>query len=109
MRFSEIITENTDEIEDVVQDICVRLMTNDFKKIDTTEFLHKVAQEGYVIPKDELIAILGSQKMQGFVSQVGSDEIVFSNSMGDVEEPEASVDVGAMAQNQAMDDIKADL
>jgi hypothetical protein len=110
MRFREIVSEGySDEIQDVIQDILVTLMTKDLDKIDTTKLLHMIAQEGYVISSDELVSILGEPAMQGFVATAGKDEITFNPVSAIDTSPEATVDVDSMAQNQAMDDIKADL
>lgn len=112
MRLSEILAEGYDaELDDTVQSILVRLMTKDETSISTPDFIHLLAQEGYVVTSNEVINILGQPDMQSFVSSVSAEKISFANTMGDDMDmgADAATDVGAMANDQAMSDINSEL
>lgn len=114
MRLSQILSEEqgyTEDLTDTIQDIVVRLMTQDKNSVDTGEFLHMLAKEGYVVTTDELISILGKPDMMNFISSVDSNEIAFSNQLGNNIDtaPEMGVDIGAMAGDQAMADVNSEL
>lgn len=108
MRLHEILTEGySEELIDVIQDILVGMMTADIKKISTEDFRNKLAQEGYIVSIDELIQAVSKS---GFASSVDKNEIVPADQLGDMDTaPEATVDVGDMAGDQAMSDINSEL
>lgn len=109
MLIKDLLQESySDELEDTIQDILVGLMTKDLTQIATDKLLNLIAKEGYVIGQEELVNMLSKPIMQGFVSQVDTDKIYFTNATADVDAV-GSTDVSSMAQGQAMDDIKAEI
>jgi len=91
-----------------VQDLLVRIQVDDKKEIPTEEFKSLLANNGYVVSTDELIQAVDQS---GFASSVDREKIVPKDELpADVEtDAEPNVDVGAMAGDQAMQDIKAEL
>lgn len=104
-----VLAENyAEELVQAVQDLLSRLMSQDIKKISTERFATMLAKQGYTTSTDELIQAVDAS---GFASSVNDQEIIPASELsGDIDtDPEATVDVGDLAGNQALDDIKADL
>jgi hypothetical protein len=91
-----------------VQDLLSRYMAKNIKEIKTEKFKALLAKQGFVTSTDELIQAIDQS---GFSSSVDAEKIVPKSELpADMEnDAEQTVDVGAMAGNQAMQDIKADL
>lgn len=91
-----------------VQDLLAQAMSKDVKEISTEKFRNMLAKQGYVTTVDEVIQAVDSS---GFASSVDSQKIIPANELPDSvsTDAEPSADVGQMAGNQAMQDIKADL
>ena len=98
--------------EDDLQDAIGDLMSSkviaklDLKEIPTDLFRDLLAKNGYVVDVDTLIpAVIDS----GFASSADKDKIVPSDELsGDVDtDAEPTVDVGKLAGDQALSDIKA--
>lgn len=109
MRLTEILLEGyTEELVDTIQDLLVQFMVSDKKTIPTEEFRHKLASEGFVVSIEELIQAVDQS---GFANSVDKDQIVTKDEMSaDIDtSPEAMVDIGAMAGDQAMADVNSEL
>lgn len=90
-----------------VQDLLSRIMAKDIKKISTDRFQAMLAKEGFVTSIEELVQAVDAS---GFASSVDSNEIVPASELpSDMTDPEQTVDVGDLAGDQALSDIKADL
>lgn len=104
-----ILSENYySELIVAVQDLLTRIMTKGIKSVPTEKFKSLLARQGYVTTVDELIQAVDQS---GFASSVDSEKIVPKSELPadlnkDAEQP---IDVGQLAGNQAMKDIKAGL
>ena len=93
-----------------VHDILTVAMSRDIKNISTKKFLKILDANGYSdLTMDQLKLAVNTC---GFANSIDDETIVPKDELGadidtDVEEP--SVDVGAMAGDQALADIKAEL
>ena len=109
MRLYELFVKESyyDDLIVAVQDLLVRVMNKGLTEISTDRFKSLLAKQGYVTTTDELIAAVNDT---GFVTSVDSEKIVPKGELPDnMKNAEPTVDVGNMAGNQAMQDIKADL
>ena len=110
MLINEVVVKEAyrEELLIAVQDLLTYAMTRDITSISTEKFKKALAKQGYVASIDEIITAVD---MSGFASSVNATEIIPSNQLsGDLDtEEEPTVDVGAMAGNQALSDIKAEL
>ena len=109
MLIRDIITESyQDDLLSAVQDLLALISSKDIKKIPTEKFKSILAKQGFVASTDEIIQAVDQS---GFASSVNNTEIIPATELsGDVEtDSEPSVDVGKMAGNQAMKDVKAEL
>lgn len=96
------------ELMIAVQDLLTRFMSKGVKEINTEKFKSLLAKQGYVTSTDELIQAVDQS---GFASSVDSQKIVPQGELpGDMNtDAEQTTDVGKIAGNQAMKDVKADL
>jgi hypothetical protein len=96
------------ELMIAVQDLLTRYMSKDIKEINTEKFKSLLAKQGYVTSTDELIQAIDQS---GFASSVDAQKIVPKGELpSDMNtDAEQTADVGKMAGNQAMKDVKADL
>jgi len=109
MLIRDIITESyQDDLLSAVQDLLAVVSSKDIKKISTEKFKNILAKQGFVASTDEIIQAVD---MSGFASSVNDVEIIPGDELsGDVDtDSESSVDVGKMAGNQALSDIKSEL
>ena len=108
MRLHEILQESYDDkLISAVSDLIAIAMTKDIKKISMKKFEQVLAKQGYPASVDEIIQAVDQS---GFASSVNKVEIVPSSELGiDVDDQEPSVDVGGMAGDQAMSDIKSEI
>lgn len=109
MRLFELFVKESyyNDLIVAVQDLLVRVMNKGLKEISTDRFKSLLAKQGYVTTTDELIAAVNDT---GFATSVDSEKIVPKGELpDDMMNAEPAVDVGSMAGNQAMKDIKADL
>jgi len=109
MLIRDIITESyQDDLLSAVQDLLAIVSSKDIKKISTEKFKNILAKQGFVASTDEIIQAVD---MSGFASSVNDVEIIPGDELsGDVDtDSEPSVDVGKMAGNQALSDIKSEL
>jgi hypothetical protein len=82
-------------------------ITNDLKKISMKKFEEVLAKQGYPASVEEIIQAVDKS---GFASSVNKVEIIPNTELGlDKDNNEPTVDVGGMAGNQAMSDIKSEL
>lgn len=91
-----------------VQDLLTRYMTKGIKEINTEKFKALLAKQGFVTTTDELIQAVDKS---GFASSVDAQKIVPKGELpSDMNtDAEQTTDVGKIAGNQAMKDVKADL
>ena len=91
-----------------VQDLLSSYMAKNIKEIKTEKFKSLLAKQGFVTTTDELIQAVDKS---GFASSVDAEKIVPKGELpADMNtDAEQTVDVGNMAGDQAMQDIKADL
>ena len=91
-----------------VQDLLTRYMTKSAKEINTEKFKALLAKQGFVTTTDELIQAVDKS---GFASSVDAQKIVPKGELpSDMNtDAEQTTDVGKLAGNQAMKDVKADL
>ena len=91
-----------------VQDLLSRYMAKNIKEIKTEKFKSLLAKQCFVTTTDELIQAVDKS---GFASSVDAEKIVPKGELpADMNtDAEQTVDVGNMAGDQAMQDIKADL
>jgi len=109
MLIRDIITESyQDDLLSAVQDLLAVVSSKDIQKISTEKFKNILAKQGFVASTDEIIQAVD---MSGFASSVNDVEIIPGDELsGDVDtDSEPSVDVGKMAGNQALSDIKSEL
>ena len=109
MLIRDIITESyQDDLLSAVQDLLAVVSSKDIKKISTEKFKNILAKQGFVASTDEIIQAVD---MSGFASSVNDVEIIPGDELsGNVDtDSEPSVDVGKMAGNQALSDIKSEL
>jgi len=109
MRLYELFVKESyyNDLIVAVQDLLVRVMNKGLTEISTDRFKSLLAKQGYVTTTDELIAAVNDT---GFATSVDSEKIVPKGELpDDMMNAEPAVDVGNMAGNQAMKDIKADL
>jgi hypothetical protein len=92
-----------------IQDVLTVAMSRDIKKVSTEKFLKILDSNGYTdLTMDQLKLAVNKS---GFANSIDDDIIVPKDELGaDIDtEVEPTVDVGAMAGDQAMSDIKAEL
>ena len=92
-----------------VQDILTVAMSRDIEKVSTKKFLKILDSNGYRdLTMDQLKLAVNTS---GFANSIDDDIIVPKDELGaDIDtEEDPSVDVGAMAGDQALSDIKAEL
>jgi|DEB0MinimDraft_6_1074348.scaffolds.fasta_scaffold69450_2 hypothetical protein len=108
MRLHEFISESyDDELISAVSDLISIAITNGIKKISTKKFSEVLAKQGFPASEEEIIQAVDKS---GFASSVNKAEIIPNTELGlEKDEEEPSVDVGSMAGNQAMSDIKSEL
>tara|TARA_B100000900_G_scaffold60053_1_gene45506 strand:+ start:9105 stop:9437 length:333 start_codon:yes stop_codon:yes gene_type:complete len=110
MLISEIINEGYQaDLLTAVQDLLVSHMANDKKDIPTRDFQNELAKHGFVTTLDELVKAINDS---GYASSIDKEVIKPKDELPndiDTDEQEPSVDVGKMAGDQAMKDIKAEL
>ena len=84
-------------------------MSRDIKKVSTKKFLKILDSNGYTDLTMDQIKLAVNKS--GFANSIDDDIIVPKDELGaDIDtEEEPSVDVGAMAGDQALSDIKAEL
>lgn len=104
-----ILSENyTGELIDAVRRLLVQMMSSDIGSMPTSKFKRSLAQQGFVVSTEELIAAVDAS---GFASSVDREQIVPKSELpansGQEEEP--TVDVGALAGDQALADINSEL
>ena len=98
-----------DELVQVVQDTLAMMMGDDVEEIPTEEFKALLAQNGFIASTEEIIAAVDAS---GFASTVDANSIIPTSELpSDIgQDPEEEpVDVGAMAGDQAMQDINKEL
>ena len=108
MRLHEILQESYDDkLISAVSDLLAIAMAKDLKKISMKKFEEVLAKQGYPASVDEIIQAVDKS---GFASSVNKIEIIPNTELGlDKDNNEPTVDVGNMASNQAMSDIKSEL
>jgi cysteinyl-tRNA synthetase len=96
-----------------VQDLMSMAMSKDMKKLSTVKFQAKLKDQGFVASVEEIIQAVDKS---GYANSIDKDVIVPKDELADLtsddpkdEEPEDKVDVGDMAGDQALSDIKAEL
>lgn len=92
-----------------IQDVLTVAMSRDIKKVSTEKFLKILDVNGYTdLTMDQLKLAVNKS---GFANSIDDNVIVPKDELGaDIDtEVEPTVDVGAMAGDQAMSDIKAEL
>jgi hypothetical protein len=89
-----------------VQDLLTRYMSKGIKEIKTEKFRQLLAKQGYVTTVDEIIQAVDQS---GFAVSVNADTIVPQGELPADMTDDNDTDVGDMAGNQAMKDVKADL
>ena len=92
-----------------IQDVLTVAMSRDIKKVSTKKFLKILDSNGYTdLTMDQLKLAVNKS---GFANSIDDNVIVPKDELGaDIDtEVEPTVDVGAMAGDQAMSDIKAEL
>jgi hypothetical protein len=114
MLINEVIAkENISDFETSllarVQDILAIAMKRDIKKVSTEKFIKILSKNSY--PDISLDQLKLAVNQSGWASSIDDKTIVPKDELGaDIDtEVEPSVDVGAMAGNQALSDIKSDL
>ena len=114
MLINEVITtENTSDFSASllakVQDILAVAMARDIKKVSTEKFINILSKNGYKDLSIDQLKLAVDQS--GWASSIDDTTIVPKDELGTEIDTEAepSVDVGAMAGDQALSDIKADL
>lgn len=107
MRLHEILQESYDDkLISAVSDLMAIAMTKDIKKISMEKFGEVLAKQGYPASVEEIIQAVDQS---GFASSVNKVEIIPNTELGDKNIDEPTVDVGDLAGNQAMSDIKSEL
>lgn len=92
-----------------IQDILTVAMSRDIKKVSTEKFLKILDANGYSDLTMDQIKLAVNKS--GFANSIDDNVIVPKDELGaDIDtEVEPSVDVGDMAGNQALSDIKSEL
>lgn len=110
MRIRDIIlTEGyAEDLINAVRDLLTTMMAGNVKQLKTEHLRAQLAKAGFVTSMDELIQAVDHS---GFASSVDRESITPVDSMAGAPEDDfgPDVDVGNMASNQAMKDIKSDL
>lgn len=108
MLIKDITESYNDDLLSAVQDLLAVISSKNLKKIKTDKFKNILAKQGYVASTEEIIQAVDTS---GFASSVDNQEIIPNSELsGDIDtDAEPSVNVGKMAGNQAMKDVKADL
>ena len=108
MRLHELLQESYDDkLISAVSDLLAIAMAKDLKKISMKKFEEVLAKQGYPASVEEIIQAVDKS---GFASSVNKVEIIPNTELGlDKDNNEPTVDVGNMASNQAMSDIKSEL
>jgi len=107
MRLHEILQESYDDkLISAVSDLMAIAMTKDIKKISMEKFGEVLAKQGYPASVEEIIQAVDQS---GFASSVNKVEIIPNTELGDKNIDKPTVDVGDLAGNQAMSDIKSEL
>tara|TARA_B100001057_G_C22692945_1_gene888518 strand:+ start:255 stop:587 length:333 start_codon:yes stop_codon:yes gene_type:complete len=110
MRLHELLQESYDDkLISAVSDLLAIAMAKDLKKISMKKFEEVLAKQGYPASVDEIIQAVDKS---GFASSVNKFEIVPSSELSidnDNKQEQPAVNVGNMAGNQAMSDIKSEL
>jgi hypothetical protein len=96
------------ELIDAVKRLLVQVMSDEVESVPTDKFKSMLAQQGFIVSTEELITAVDAS---GFASSVDKTEIVPKSELpADMDtDAEPTVDVGAMATDQAMGDVKAEL
>ena len=109
MLIRDIIREGYEaDLIQKVQDILVMKMDSG-ESLPTEEFKNILKDEGFIATTDEIIKAVNDS---GYASSIDKEQIKLKNQMPadiDTDEQEPSVDVGKMAGDQALSDIKAEL
>ena len=109
MRITDVIITEAyiDELLTAISDLLAAIMARDITRVNTEKLRVKLAKQGYVTSMDELIQAIDQS---GYASSVDANEVVLSNSLpDDMTDEEEPIDVGQMAGDQALDDIKGNL
>ena len=108
MRLHELLQESYDDkLISAVSDVLAIAMAKDLKKVSMEKFAKVLAKQGFPASVEEIIQAVDQS---GFASSVDKIEIVPKSELGiDTTDEEPTVDVGNMASNQAMSDIKSEL
>jgi len=104
MRLVELYeSSTTDEIRLAIDDIMSMMLSKGVKEMATDRFLSLLGKRGFILSPEELIQAADSSQM---VTSVDREKITTSDQMDVDQSVEAPVDVGDMAADQAMKDIK---
>ncbi len=109
MLIREILTESyDDDLIAVVRDLIVMAMNQDLSSIKMDNFQKALSDQGFDLDPEQIIQAVDKS---GYASSVDDSEIVPKDQLSkDVStDDEPSVDVGKMAGDQALSDIKAEL
>lgn len=108
MLIRDIIVESyAESLVEIVQDVLVMYMKQGAEEISMDEFRSKLSQHGYNASAEEIVAAVDAS---GMASQVDLNRIVPTSELpDDLAGDEVGPDIGSMAGNQAMSDIKQDL
>ena len=108
MRLHEILQESyDDDLISRVSDILSIAIASGLKKISMAKFQKTLAKQEFPASIEEIIQAVDKS---GFASSVNKVEIIPNTELGlDKDNNEPTVDVGGMAGNQAMSDIKSEL
>lgn len=109
MLIREILAESyDDELEHTIKDLIALAMTQDLKSIKMDNFQQALSDQGYELDVEQIVQAVDKS---GFASSVDKDEIIPKDQLSkDVStDDEPSVDVSAMAGDQALSDIKSEL
>ena len=107
MRLHEILQESyDDDLISRVSDILSIAIASGLKKISMAKFQKTLAKQEFPASIEEIIQAVDKS---GFASSVNKVEIIPNTELGlDKDNNEPTVDVGGMAGNQAMSDIKSE-
>jgi hypothetical protein len=94
------------ELITAVQDLITRFMAKNATQISTEKFKQLLAKQGFVTSTEELIQAVDTS---GFATSVDKDKIIPNNQLPDSPAGDTGTDVGKLAGNQAIKDIKADI
>ena len=113
MLISEVISGDYmpagSDLQNAIKDIITRAMAADLDEIDTEKLRVALAKQGYRIGIDMLLKAIDAT---GYASSVDANKVVPKDELSaeiNTDEPEDAIDVGGMAGDQALSDIKADL